>query len=67
MRIWLDRSLRSMMLATASMAFYPVAYAQADEGATSIDAGDTASNVIIVTAQKREQAITDVPIAIRSV
>ena len=56
-------SLRALALAGVATAFMPqVAFAQDEAGAAEDD-----SNIIVVTAQGREQSLADVPVAISAV
>lgn len=56
-------SLRAIALASVATALVPqVAYAQDEAGAAEDD-----SNIIVVTAQGREQSLADVPVAISAV
>ena len=61
------RSAGASLLVIASLSMATTAYAQdaGDEGSVSAeDDGDAGGNVIIVTAQKREQDILEVPVAV---
>lgn len=66
-------SLRALALAGASMVALPqLAHAQAvDEASVDEDAQESviaqAANVIVVTAQGREQSLADVPVAVSAV
>lgn len=68
----LAKLTRPRLLLTAALvplaAFYPsLAKAQATPGETSEDAARMNSNIIIVTAQKREQDVNEVPLSITAI
>ena len=61
-------SLRAIALASASLALAPqVAYAQDGDDAAAEEQDFDDSNIIVVTAQGREQSVSDVPVSVNVV